>query len=316
MKLATYKDGSRDGQLVVVSRDLCTAHYATGMAHTLRQALDDWNFIAPQLQDLYVTLNQGKARHAFPFEPRRCAAPLPRTGLWAQALAFAEHRERVWPGVPADPVPLRLSGGDHLTGPHDDCVLGQDAWEADVGPMVAVLTDDIPQGANAARALDGVRLLTLANAWELRLWEPAEEARGWLRAPNQPAVAFAPVAVTPDELGDAWRDGRLHLPVRVQVNGALLGCADAGGMAPDFGAVLARLCATRPLRNGSLVGAGPVSGGEGWGCLAERRAVEAAQQGQPLTPYLGHGDRVAVEVTGRDGQSVFGAIEQEVVPLD
>ena len=324
MKLATYKDGSRDGQLVVVSRDLSTAHYATGVAPTLRQVLDDWNFMAPQLQDLYVTLNQGKARHAFPFEPARCAAPLPRASLWAEALAFPGHRQTVWPGLEAGPLPLRIGGADHFLGPCDAFVLAQEAWQADVGPTVAVITDDIPQGANASRALEGVRLIVLAHAWALRAWTPAAVAQGWSAALDQPAVSFAPVAVTPDELASAWSEGRAHLKVRTALNDAPLGQIDAGRMALGFGDVLARLCCTRPLRRGSVVSAGTlaaeVSGNEkptaGHGCIAESRAAAIARHDEAAQPYLVHGDRVSVEAAGSDGQSVFGAIEAQVVPLD
>ena len=346
MKLATYKDGSRDGQLVVVSRDLGLAHFATGTATRLQQVLDDWNFLSPQLQDLTVTLNQGRARHAFTFEPRQCMAPLPRAYLWAAGSAYPSHlaRLRLAEGAevsargasdaatapetapettPAAANALRMArgGGDHFLGPCDDAWFGPEAWDIDCGAGLAVITGDVPMGASPDQALDGVRLLMLANDWRLRNRLPAEGATGFDCLQRQPATAFSPVAVTIDELGEAWQGGRVHLALHSALNGQPVGSCDAGpAMGFHFGQLIAHLARTRKLRAGSVVGSGTVSNpaaDQGWHCIAEQRAVEILASGLPRTPYLVTGDTVRVEMQGRDGLSVFGRIEQRVGgPLD
>lgn len=336
MKLATYKDGSRDGQLVVVSRDLSTAHYATGIAGRLQQALDDWNFIAPQLQDLYDTLNLGKARHAFPFDPQRCMAPLPRTGQWADGSAYLNHVDivRRSRGAPLpedmDTVPcLYQLPGDALLGACDDIALELEDLGLDFEAEVVAVTGDVARGAGPEQALEGVRLLMLANDITLRELVPVETAKGFGFCQAKPATAFSPVAVTPDELGEAWQDGRVHLPLSVSWNGRKVGMNDAGtDMAFHFGQLIAHLCGTRPVQAGTLVGTGSVSnmpiegkGGrlewpKGYSCIAEKRAMEILQDGEARTGYLKFGDTVKIEMKGRDGESVFGAIEQTVVPLN
>ena len=328
MKLATYKDGSRDGQLVVVSRDLALAHFATGTATRLQQVLDDWNFLSPQLQDLYVTLNQGRARHAFAFEPRQCLAPLPRAYQWADGSAYLSHLTRLRQArgaeLPASSAtdPLMYQGGsDNFLGPRDDAWFGSEAWGIDFEAELAVVTGDVEMGANPAQALDGVRLLMLANDWSLRNLVPAELAKGFGLLQSKPATAFSPVAVTPDELGAAWQGGRVHLAMQSAINGKPVGMCDAGPeMAFHFGQLIAHLAKTRQVRAGSVVGSGTVSNtdvSKGWHCIAEQRAIETVGSGGPHTPYLVTGDTVRIEMTGRDGLSVFGAIEQRVAgPLD
>jgi len=323
MKLATYKDGSRDGQLVVVSRDLALAHFATGSATRLQQVLDDWNFISPQLQDLYVTLNQGKARHAFPFDPRMCMAPLPRAFQWVDASAYLPHLQRLRQArgaelpesLTTDPL-MYQGGGDDFLGPCDDAWFGSEAWGIDFEAELAVITGDVGMGASPEQALDGVRLLMLANDWSLRHLVPAELAKGFGLLQSKPATAFSPVAVTPDELGEAWQGGRVHLTLQSSCNGRKVGLNDA---APDmqfhFGQLIAHLAKTRNVRAGSIIGSGTVSNadpGKGFGCLAEKRAFETLQDGAPKTPYLSIGDVVRLEMKGRDGTSLFGAIEQRV----
>src|SRR5690606_29501758 len=216
MKLATYKDGSRDGQLVVVSRDLSTAHYATGVAQKLQQVLDDWNFLAPQLQDLSVALNSGKARHAFPFDPAQCMAPLPRAYQWADGSAYLNHVELVRAArgaeVPASfyEDPLMYQGGsDDFIGPCDPVVVPSEDFGIDFEAEIAVVTGDVPMGASPEQALEGVRLLMLANDVSLRHLIPAELAKGFGFFQSKPATSFSPVAVTPDELGEAWQGGRV-----------------------------------------------------------------------------------------------------------
>ena len=258
MKLATYKDGSRDGQLVVVSRDLSTAHYATGMANTLQQALDDWNFIAPQLQDLYVTLNHGKARHSFGFDPRMCMAPLPRAFQWADGSAYINHVELVRRArgaeVPASfyTDPLMYQGGsDDLLGPCDPVVVPSEAMGIDFEAEMAVITGDVSMGADAEQALAGVRLLMLANDVSLRHLIPSELAKGFGFFQSKPATAFSPVAATPDELGAAWRGGRVHLPLHSSWNGRTVGLCDAGpDMTFHFGQLVAHIAKTRRVRAG------------------------------------------------------------------
>ncbi len=235
MKLATYKDGSRDGQLVVVARDLGAAHYATGIASRLQQVLDDWNFLSPQLQDLYEQLNAGRARHAFPFDARQCMAPLPRAYQWADGSAYLNHVELVRKArgaeVPASfyTDPLMYQGGsDDFLGPCDDVVVPSEAMGIDFEAEIAVITGDVKMGASPEQALDGVRLLMLANDVSLRNLIPAELAKGFGFFQSKPATAFSPVAVTLDELGDAWQGGRVHLTLQSTWNGRKVGMCEAG----------------------------------------------------------------------------------------
>ena len=334
MKLATYKDGSRDGQLVVVSRDLSTAHYATGIAQTLQQVLDDWNFLAPQLQDLSVTLNHGKARHAFAFDPAMCMAPLPRAYQWADGSAYLNHVELVRAArqseVPqsfyTDPL-MYQGGSDDFIGPCDPVVVPSEDFGIDFEAEIAVVTGDVPMGSTPEQALDGVRLLMLANDVSLRNLIPAELAKGFGFFQSKPATAFSPVAVTPDELGDAWQGGRVHLTLQSTWNGRKVGMCDAGPeMTFHFGQLIAHICKTRNVRAGSIVGSGTVSNQavevngrkewpKGYSCIAEKRAIETILDGKPSTGFMKFGDTIRIEMKGRDGQSVFGAIDQEIAPL-
>lgn len=324
MKLATYKDASRDGQLVVVSRDLSVAHYATGIAGKLQQVLDDWNFMSPQLQDLYEQLNNGKARHAFPFEPARCMAPLPRAYQWADGSAYLNHVELVRKArkaeVPASfyTDPLMYQGGsDDFLGPCDDVVVASEAFGIDFEAEVAVITGDVPMGASPEQALDSIRLLLLANDVSLRNLIPDELAKGFGFVQGKPATAFSPVAVTPEEVADAWKKGRLHLTLQSSWNGRKVGMCEAGPeMSFHFGQLIAHLCKTRNVRAGSVVGSGTVSNQDwshGYSCIAEKRAIETIEGGQPKTGFMKFGDTIRIEARGRDGQSVFGAIDQKVV---
>jgi fumarylacetoacetate (FAA) hydrolase len=323
MKLATYKDGSRDGQLVVVSRDLCTAHFAPGRATRLQQVLDDWNFLAPPLQDLYATLNGGKARHAFPFDPRMCMAPLPRAYQWADGSAYVNHVELVRKARGAEMLsfhddPLMYQGGsDDFLGPCDDAVFASADWGIDFESELAVVTGDVTMGATPEAALEGVRLLVLVNDWSLRNLVPAELAKGFGFFQSKPATAFGPVAVTPDELGAAWRGGRVHLKVESVWNGRRFGLTDAGPeMTFHFGQLVAHVCKTRNVRAGSIVGSGTVSNKDwshGCSCIAERRAIETIEHGEPRTAFMQFGDTIRIEVADEDGASVFGAIDQKVV---
>jgi len=329
MKLATYKDASRDGQLVVVSRDLSTAHYATGIASKLQQVLDDWNFMSPQLQDLYETLNNGKARHAFPFAAAQCMAPLPRAYQWADGSAFINHVELLRRArnsaisenseLPftfyTDPL-MYQGGSDDFIGPCDDVVVASEAFGIDFEAEVAVITADVPMGASPNQALEGIRLVMLANDVSLRHLIPDEMVKGFGFFQSKPATAFSPVAVTLDELGDVWKGGRLHLTLQSTWNGRKVGMCDAGDeMTFHFGQLIAHICKTRNVRAGSVIGSGTVSNKDwrhGYSCIAEKRAIETIEDGQPKTEFMKFGDTIRIEAKGKDGQSVFGAIEQKV----
>ena len=341
MKLATYKDGSRDGQLVVVSRDLGTAHYATGIADRMQQVLDDWSFISPQLQDLYETLNRAgdgasgalKARHSFAFDPAQCMAPLPRAYQWADGSAFINHVELVRAArsseVPASfyEDPLMYQGGsDDFLGPCDDVPVPSEDFGIDFEAEVAVITGDVPMLSTPEQALDGIRLLMIANDVSLRNLIPAELAKGFGFFQSKPATAFSPVAITLDEVGDAWDHGRLNLTLQSAWNGRKVGMCDAGPeMTFHFGQLIAHICRTRNVRAGSIVGSGTVSnkgvagaGGKtewpkGYSCIAEKRAIETIQDGKPSTAFMKFGDTIRIEMKGKDGQSLFGAIEQKIV---
>lgn len=334
MKLATYKDGSRDGQLVLVSRDLTTAHYASGIAARLQQVLDDWNFLSPQLEDLSQTLNQGKARHAFPFDPKLCMAPLPRAFQWADGSAYMNHVELVRASrnseVPANfyEDPLMYQGGsDDFLGPCDPVVCPSTDYGIDFEAEVAVITGDVPMQVSPEQALDSIRLVMIANDVSLRRLIPNELAKNFGFLQGKPATAFSPVAVTLDELGDAWEHGRLHLSMRVDWNGKRVGMCEAGPeMTFHFGQLIAHLCKTRNVRAGSIIGSGTVSNKavevdgrkdwpKGYSCIAEKRAIETILDGKASTDFMQFGDTVRIEMKGRDGQSVFGAIDQTIAPL-
>ena len=326
MKLATLKDGSRDGQLAVVSRDLTTAHFATGMATTLQQVLDDWNFVSPQLEDLYATLNGGKARHAFAFDPRHCMAPLPRAHQWADGSAYLNHVELVRKArgaeVPASfyQDPLMYQGGsDDFLGPCDDAVFASADWGIDFEAEVAVITADVAMGATPHSALEAVRLLMLVNDWSLRNLIPAELAKGFGFLQSKPATAFSPVAVTLDELGSAWQGGRVHLPLQSVWNGRQVGLTDAGPeMTFHFGELIAHVAKTRRLRAGSIVGSGTVSNrdwAKGYSCVAEKRAIETIESGAPQTAFMQFGDTIRIDMQDASGHSVLGAIDQRVAAL-
>jgi fumarylacetoacetate (FAA) hydrolase len=324
MKLASLKDGSRDGQLIVVSRDLSMAHIAHDMAPTLQRALDDWAFIAPQLNDLYQTLNAGKARHAFAFEPAQCAAPLPRAFQWADGSAYVNHvelaRKARHAEMPASfwTDPLMYQGGsDDFLGPCDDAHFGSTDWGIDFEAELAVVTDDVPMGTDERACEPHIKLLMLVNDWSLRNLIPPELAKGFGFYHGKPATAFGPVAVTPDELGEAWHGGKVHLPMLCHWNGRKVGEALAGeDMVFDFRRLIAHAVKTRNARAGSIIGSGTVSNknpSRGWSCIAEVRALEMIESGEARTPFMQFGDTIRIEMVGRDGQSVFGAIDQKVV---
>ena len=327
MKLATLKDGSRDGQLVVVSRDLSQAHYATGIANSLQQVLDDWAFMAPQLEDLSVALNQGRARHAFAFDPAQCMAPLPRAFQWADGSAYLNHVELVRKSrnatVPesfyTDPL-MYQGGSDDFIGPRDPIVVPDEAYGIDFESEIAVITGDVAMQVSPEEALESVRLVMLVNDVSLRHLIPDELAKGFGFLQGKPATAFSPVAVTVDELGDAWQGGRLNGVLQSAWNGRRVGLCEAGPeMTFHFGQLIAHLAKTRRVRAGSVIGSGTVSNkdwAKGYSCIAEKRCIETIENGKPSTDFMRFGDTIRIEMKGRDGQSIFGAIDQTVTPLE
>ena len=306
MKLATLRDGSRDGQLVVVSRDLASAHYATGIAQRLQQVLDDWGFLAPQLQDLYDALNAGRARHAFPFDPAQCLAPLPRAYQCLEAAPSAAGE-----AMPA----VQQLAGDALGGARDPLPESAVAADLDFGVGLAVVTGNLPAGSTAEQALDAVRLLMLCNRVALRALEPAERAAGAGAQHSRPTTVFGPVAVTMDEPGAAWERGRLSLVLAVQRNGRPLARCDAAAMVPGFGELIADAARTRPLGAGSIVCSGALGDAatpRSCASLQQRRGLELRQDGQASTGFLQMGDSLRIDMAGPDGASMCGAIEQTV----
>jgi fumarylacetoacetate (FAA) hydrolase len=327
MKLATLNDGTRDGQLAVVSRDLKTAHIADGIAPSLQAALDDWAFIAPQLDELYLQLNAGRARRSFDFDPAKCMAPLPRAYQWADGSAYVNHVELVRRARNAEmPAsfwedPLMYQGGsDDFIGPMDDIVLAHEEWGIDFEAEVAVVVGDVPMGATPDEAYAQIKLLMVANDVSLRNLIPPELAKGFGFFQSKPATSFAPVAVTPDELGEAWRDAKVHLPLRSTWNGRLVGQPNAGvDMVFNFAQLIAHLCKTRNARAGSIIGSGTVSNKDasrGYSCIAEKRCLEIIDGGEAVTPFMCFGDTIRIEMLDEAGKSIFGAIEQTVKRLE
>jgi fumarylacetoacetate (FAA) hydrolase len=334
MKLASLKTGGRDGTLVVVSRDLVTCQAVPKIAHTLQHALDDWNAIAPRLQQVYEQLNAGTAAKAESFIEQECASPLPRAFHWADGSAYINHVELVRKArkaeVPASfyTDPLMYQGGsDRFVGPCDPIAVMSEEWGVDLEAEVAVVTGDVPMGASVEQAARAIRLVMLVNDVSLRNLIPNELAKGFGFYQSKPASAFSPVAVTPDELGDAWRDSKLHLPLLVTLNESAFGKPNAGeDMTFSFAQLIAHAAKTRELGAGSIIGSGTVSnkqgglhgssienGGVGYCCLAELRMYETIEHGTPKTPFLCFGDSVRIEMLDADGASIFGAIDQEVV---
>jgi fumarylacetoacetate (FAA) hydrolase len=333
LKLRDSKHG-RDGRLVVVSRDLARAVAVPDIANTLQGALDDWAAAAPRLRAVYQAFDVGEVDGEFPFDPAACAAPLPRAYQWADGSAYVNHVELVRKARGAEmPAsfwhePLIYQGGsDDLIGALGDIPLRSDDWGIDFEAEIAVITDDVPMGTSADRAAGHVKLLMLVNDVSLRGLIPAELEKGFGFYQSKPASSCSPVAVTPDELGDAWRDAKVHLPLLTHFNGALFGKPDAGtDMTFSFADLIAHAARTRNLGAGTIIGSGTVSnrqgtghgsaiaeGGVGYSCIAELRMIETIRDGAPATPFMVFGDRVRMEMHDRAGRSVFGAIDQAVV---
>jgi fumarylacetoacetate (FAA) hydrolase len=322
MKLASLKHG-RDGKLIVVSHDLTRAVAVPHIAHTLQAALDDWHNTAPHLMRVYELMNEGAVDGEFPFDPAQCASPLPRAYQWADGSAYVTHVELVRkargaempPSFWTDPL-IYQGGSDSFIGPRDDIVAADEAWGIDFEAEVAVITGDVPMGVSAHAAESHIKLVMLVNDVSLRNLIPAELAKNFGFFQSKPASAFSPVAVTPDELGEAWNGAKLHLPLTVTYNGAVFGTPNAGeDMTFSFADLIAHAAKTRALSAGSIVGSGTVSNKNstvGSACLAERRTLETLEQGAAKTPFMKFGDRVRIEMFDRQGHSIFGAVDQHV----
>ncbi len=332
MKLASLK-GGRDGRLVVVSKDLTRCTDAARVAPTLQAALDDWTRAGPGLAELAQGVETGSVPTER-FHEREAASPLPRSYQWADGSAYINHVELVRKARGAEVPksfyedPLMYQGGsDSFLGPRDDIVMAEDkAWGIDMEGEVAVITGDVPMGVSAAEAGDYIRLVMLVNDVSLRGLIPAELAKGFGFFQSKPSSAFSPCAVTPDELGDAWRDGAVQLPLIVDYNGAPFGRADAGvDLTFNFPQLIAHAAKTRPLGAGTIIGSGTVSnmldggpgkpvaeGGAGYSCIAEIRMIETIYDGAAKTPFMSFGDTVEIRMEDADGKSIFGAINQKV----
>ena len=322
MKLASLNQG-RDGVLIVVSRDLSRAVKVPQIAATLQAALDDWASKRPQLEAVYQRLNDGLEQGAFAFDQAACHSPLPRAFHWADGSAYVNHVELVRKARGAEMPesfwhdPLMYQGGaDSFIPPHAPIRLADEAWGIDLEAELAVITDDVPMGATAAEAGEHIRLLLLVNDVSLRNLIPAELAKGFGFYQSKPSSSFSPVAVTPDELGEAWKDGKVHRPLVSHINGTLFGQPDAGvDMTFNFPTLVAHAAKTRPLSAGTLVGSGTVANEDtslGASCFAEKRTVETLETGKPITPFMSYGDVVRIEMRSRDGVDLFGAIEQRI----
>ncbi len=324
MKLASFNDGTRDGCLTVVSRNLHCAIKADHIAPTLQAALDDWDYVSPQLEQLYNELNAGGSNRIFDLDMTQLMAPLPRAFQFADASAYLIHAELIRqargeelpPGSKKDPL-MYQGCADPFLGAREDIVAVSEAHGIDLEMEIGIITGDVPMGIERDKAAQHIRLLVLLNDISLRHLIPAELSKGFGFFQSKPPSAMSPVAVTPDELGDAWDGKRVHLPCRAWVNGTLLGEPNAGvDMQFNFPRLIAHAAQTRPLRAGCVIGSGAVSNRDrstGAGCLFERRAEEIIAHGEAQTSFLQFGDRIKIEMLDQEGKSIFGAIEQQVV---
>ncbi|MES2818059.1 MAG: fumarylacetoacetate hydrolase family protein [Pseudomonadota bacterium] len=322
MKLASLNRG-RDGLLIVVSRDLMRAVQVPTIAATLQGALDHWATARPRLEAVYQRLNDGLCEDAFAFDQEACHSPLPRAYHWADGSAYVNHVELVRKARGAEMPesfwhdPLMYQGGaDTFIPPHGPIRMADEAWGIDLEAEIAVISDDVPMGVTPAEAAGHIQLLMLVNDVSLRNLIPGELAKGFGFYQSKPSSSFSPVALTPDELGDSWKAGKLCRPLVSHLNGELFGQPDAGvDMTFDFPTLLAHAAKTRALGAGTIIGSGTVSNYDrsaGSSCLAEKRMLEILECGEAKTPYLRFGDRVRIEMFDAAGASLFGAIDQSV----
>ncbi|MDE2182833.1 MAG: fumarylacetoacetate hydrolase family protein [Alphaproteobacteria bacterium] len=324
MKLASLKSG-RDGQLAVVSRNLTRCVAVPRIAATMQSALDRWQETEPQLLAVYRRLNEQAAAETMPFEAAQCASPLPRAYQWADGSAYVTHVELVRkargatmpPSFWTDPL-MYQGGSDAFAGPTEAILAQDEAFGIDFEGELAAITDDVPMAVSPSRAGRHIKLLMLVNDVSLRNLIPAELAKGFGFFQSKPATSFSPVAVTPDELGEAWRETKVHLPLTVTLNGQHFGAPNAGiDMTFSFAELIAHAARTRFLGAGTVIGSGTVSNADRSGgscCIAEQRMLEQIEHGEARTPFLRFGDRVRLEMFDHDGRSIFGAIDQRVAP--
>ena len=336
MKFATYKNAQRDGELMLVSRDLTRAVSAAPVAQTLQQFIDNWDALEAQMQSRYEKLNSGEIE-CEAFDPKRCHSPLPRAYHWADGSAYVNHVELVRRARGAEipesfwTDPLMYQGGsDDFIGPYDDVVVPDVAMGIDFEAEIAVITNDVPMCVTAEQAGNHIKLLMLVNDVSLRGLIPGELAKGFGFYQSKPASAFSPVAVTPDELGDSWIDTKVNLPLQTHYNNELFGKPNAGvDMTFNFAQLVAHAARTRNLGAGTIIGSGTVSnkqgtdygsaivqGGVGYSCIAEVRMIETIRDGKPSTSFMANGDTVRIEMLDDQQQSIFGAIEQRVSVLN
>lgn len=324
MKLATYNNGRRDGQLMLVSRCLTKAIAVPAIAHTMQQLLDAWDLLSPQLTELYDALNDGQLENTLEFDETKCLSPFPRAFQWADGSAYVNHVELVRKARGADMPetfwtdPLFYQGGsDSFIPPRSNIELGSEDWGIDFESEIAVVTDDVPMGVSTDNAAKHIKLLMLVNDVSLRNLIPGELAKGFGFFQSKPSSSFSPVAVTPDELGDRWQDSKVHLPLITHLNGELFGKPNAGvDMTFNFSQLVAHVAKTRPIGAGAIIGSGTISNYDrsaGSSCLAEKRMLEVIADGKPSTPFMRFGDRVRIEMLDDKGDSIFGAIDQQVV---
>jgi fumarylacetoacetate (FAA) hydrolase len=324
LKLGTLKAGGRDGTLIVVSRDLSRAVRVTDIAATLQAALDDWESASAALQDVAARLEAGPVDGEFAFDPADACSPLPRAYHWVDGSAYVNHVELVRKARGAEMPesfwhdPLVYQGGsDDFLGPTDDIPVPSEEFGIDMEAETAVITGDVPMGTSPEDASKFIRLLMIVNDVSLRNLIPGELAKGFGFYQSKPSTAFSPVAVTPDELGDAYIDGTFKLPLTTHLNGELFGEPDCGtDMTFNFNRLVAHVTRTRRLGAGAIIGSGTISNydrSKGSSCIAEKRMLETIENGKPGTPFMSFGDTVRIEMLDRDGNSIFGAIDQKVI---
>lgn len=324
MKLASYNNGRRDGQLMLVSRDLTKTVAVPAIAHTMQQLLDGWDLLRPQLQELYDALNEGMLDNAQAFDEAKCLSPLPRAYQWADGSAYVNHVELVRKARGAEMPetfwtdPLFYQGGsDSFIAPKADILLASEDWGIDFESEIAVITDDVPMGVSTDNAAKHIKLLMLVNDVSLRNLIPGELAKGFGFFQSKPSSSFSPVAVTPDELGVRWEDSKVHLPLITYLNGELFGRPNAGvDMTFNFSQLVSHVAKTRPLGAGAIIGSGTISNYDrsaGSSCLAEKRMLEVIAEGKATTPFMRFGDTVRIEMLDDNDVTIFGSIDQKVV---
>ena len=324
MKLASYNNGRRDGQLMLVSRDLTKTVAVPAIAHTMQQLLDGWDLLKPQLQELYDALNEGMLDNAQAFDEAKCLSPLPRAYQWADGSAYVNHVELVRKARGAEMPetfwtdPLFYQGGsDSFIAPKADIPLASEDWGIDFESEIAIITDDVPMGVSSDNAAKHIKLLMLVNDVSLRNLIPGELAKGFGCFQSKPSSSFSPVAVTPDELGARWEDSKVHLPLITHLNGELFGRPNAGvDMTFNFSQLVSHVAKTRPLGAGAIIGSGTISNYDrsaGSSCLAEKRMLEVIAEGKATTPFMRFGDTVRIEMLDDNNVTIFGSIDQKVV---